>query len=420
VIANLPVNWRIVKLEDLCERITVGHVGSMADQYVEAGIPFLRSQDVIPFKIDLCSIKYIDDAFNQKLKKSILRPGDVVVVRTGYPGTAAMIPTSLPVSNCSDLVIITPSKALDPWYLSCLFNSIWGQGLVAGSLVGVAQQHFNVGAAKSLQIPLPPIEEQRRIATILSAYDDLIENNTRRIAILEEMARRLYEEWFVHFRFPGHAQARFKETELGRIPESWTPVILNDIVADIRDSTHPSQVDGDTPYVGLEHIPRRSITLIEWGNARDVDSTKLHFVRGDILFGKIRPYFHKVCVAPIDGICSSDTIVLRPVAPQYHALAMCLTSSDAFVDHATQSSNGTKMPRADWKVLKNYPLVLPAPDIQTEFNDNVAGFVDLARTLMLKNRNLRAQRDLLLPKLVSGELDVSDLALPAAKEAAAA
>src|SRR5437879_2973589 len=123
-----------------------------------------------------------------------------------------MIPNRLPVANCADLVVIRPSDQIDCPYLCCIFNSAWGRSTVSGSLVGVAQQHFNVGVAKEMEITLPPIEIQRRVASILSAYDDLIENNTRRIGSLEEMVQMLYREWFVNFRFPGHENVRMVDS----------------------------------------------------------------------------------------------------------------------------------------------------------------------------------------------------------------
>jgi len=196
--------WRKTKLKDVCERITVGYVGPMADEYTPTGITFLRSQNITPFRLNLADVKFIPPAFHEKVKKSALKPGDVAVVRTGYPGTACVIPESLPDSNCADLVVITPSKELNSFYLSAIFNSAWGMASVQGNLVGVAQQHFNVGAAKEMVVTLPPRAEQDRIAGILSAYDELIENSQRRIRLLEDMARALYREWFVHFRFPDH------------------------------------------------------------------------------------------------------------------------------------------------------------------------------------------------------------------------
>ena len=180
----------------------------MADQYVEHGIPFLRSQNIVPFRLEKSNLKFIDNHFHNRLKKSALSPGDVLVVRTGYPGTACVLPESMPVANCADLVIIRPSDEIDSYFLCCLFNSVWGQGKVSGSLVGVAQQHFNVGAAKEMEISLPPLPAQKRVTSILSAYDDLIENNTRRIRILEEIAQMIYREWFVNFRFPRSQECR--------------------------------------------------------------------------------------------------------------------------------------------------------------------------------------------------------------------
>lgn len=97
--------WRDVKLKDICQEITVGHVGPMADQYVLEGVPFLRSQNIGPFRVDTHEVKFISEEFHLKLKKSALSPGDVVVVRTGYPGTASVIPEQMLVGNCADLVL---------------------------------------------------------------------------------------------------------------------------------------------------------------------------------------------------------------------------------------------------------------------------------------------------------------------------
>ncbi|MEJ7593835.1 MAG: hypothetical protein WKF77_20030 [Planctomycetaceae bacterium] len=147
----------------------------------------------------------------------------------------------------------------------------------------------------------------------------------------------------------------------------------------------------------------------EWGRAEDVKSTKLAFKQGEILFGKIRPYFHKVGVAPVDGVCSSDAIVIVPNSFSFFAPVLCCVSSDDFVSHATQTSQDTKMPRANWDVLLKYSLPIPPDALLTEFHNTITDLVAILRLLMLKNRNLRTTRDLLLPKLISGQLDVEDL-----------
>jgi type I restriction enzyme S subunit len=224
------IEARRVKLKEVCDRITVGHVGPMADKYSGEGIPFLRSQNIAPFHLVLDDLKYIPQAFHEKLRKSCLRPGDVAVVRTGYPGTACVIPTTFSELNCADLVVITPSKELNPHYLAAIFNSAWGVASVAGNLVGVAQQHFNIGAARELEVSLPPRSVQDKVAGILTAYEELIENNQRRIWILEAMARALYREWFIDFRFPGHEKVGRVKSVIGEIPESWEWRQLKEVV----------------------------------------------------------------------------------------------------------------------------------------------------------------------------------------------
>ena len=157
-------------LIDFCREITVGHVGSMKERYVEKGIFFLRSQNVRPFEISMQGMKYIDAEFNSELKKSQLASGDVVAVRTGYPGTCAVIPKTINIANCSDLVIFKPKCSLNPHFLELFFNTPLGKEIVLGKLVGAAQQHFNIGSAKKVMFPKISLDQQEIIlkaATIM-------------------------------------------------------------------------------------------------------------------------------------------------------------------------------------------------------------------------------------------------------------
>jgi len=277
---------------------------------------------------------------------------------------------------------------------------------------GTTQDNLSLEKMLSFRFPIPNVQLQKKIAAILSAYDELIENNSRRIKILEEMARMIYQEWFVKFRFPGHEQAKFVESPLGMIPAGWEVKTLEDVAKDFRRSVQLEFVDSNTPYVGLEHIPRRSIALLDWGKASDVQSMKLSFKKGEILFGKIRPYFHKVAIAPVDGVCSSDAIVISAKNKSLYPLVLMCVSSDEFVGEATQTSNGTKMPRANWNVLLKYKILIPQNTILQLFNESIFNIINNIQNLLLKNRNLRQTRDMLLPKLISGEIDVSDLDIP--------
>ncbi|WP_455808918.1 restriction endonuclease subunit S [Pseudomonas koreensis] len=171
------VDWRQTIFGEICREITVGYVGKMADQYKESGIPFLRSQNVRPLSFAPENILYISEEFHTRIIKSRLEPGDLAIVRSGAPGVTCVIPESLPVSNCSDLVIARPSKKLIPWFGCIYMNSEIAQRNVADNQVGVAQQHFNVGSMKKMPINLPPIDEQteivRRVEQLFAFADQL-------------------------------------------------------------------------------------------------------------------------------------------------------------------------------------------------------------------------------------------------------
>lgn len=200
VFSDPPADWEEATLGSKCHRITVGHVGPMAKRYAEKGIPFLRSQNVRPFWIDLTGVKFIDDAFMSELGKSELRPGDVAIVRTGYPGTAAVIPKELPQANCADLVIASPGPDLSPHFLAMLLNSSFGKSHVAHVSVGAAQQHFNVGAAKASVFPLPPRATQERLADMAAEVRErtaTLENGFRgKIGDLADLRQSLLQKAF--------------------------------------------------------------------------------------------------------------------------------------------------------------------------------------------------------------------------------
>jgi type I restriction enzyme S subunit len=146
--------WEDVTLDEISEDITVGHVGPMADQYVDVGVPFLRSLNVEPFRINTTDLKYISSNFHQRLKKSALKPGDIVIVRTGKPGSCAVIPNWLLEANCSDVVVVRPGPKVRPGYICYVVNSTAARHIDAYT-VGAVQQHFNVasGAPNPVQAP---------------------------------------------------------------------------------------------------------------------------------------------------------------------------------------------------------------------------------------------------------------------------
>lgn len=349
-----------------------------------------------------------------------LAPGAMLVVMTDLTqaapilGSPAFVPDE-PVmlhNQRLGLVQIKPGVKVDERFLYYSMLSESARGQVRATATGATVRHTAPERLYRVRIGFPDIGVQRSVGEILSSIDDLIENNRRRVAVLEEMARAIYREWFVKFRYPGHEDVPFVDSALGPIPEGWSTGIIDDIVTVSKASVDPATLDPETPAIGLEHIPRQQISLDDWGKAGSQGSRKAVFEKGDVLFGKIRPYFHKVSVAPVDGICSTDAIVIRPHAAHW-GQAVFTASSAEFVTHATQTSNGTKMPRADWKVLGKWSLAVPPTRLAESFSDIARHHLALAETLMFENRRLATMRDLLLPKLVTGQIDVSALDLNA-------
>lgn len=402
----------------------------MADKYEPAGVPFLRSQNIQPFRLNLVDIKFIPPAFHAKLKKSTLSPGDVAIVRTGYPGTACVVPASLKEANCADLVIVRPSERLDSWFLAALFNSSWGRGSVAGNLVGVAQQHFNVGAAKEMRIALPPIEEQRRITSILSAYDNLIENNTRRIAILEEMARRIYEEWFVRFRFPGHENVNMVESELGQVPEGWRKRPVSEVAVVHRGRSYKGSElaeEGGRPFINLKCIDRdggyRSSGLKRYtGLFKESQTVRA----GEMVMAVTDMTQERRIVARVGrvgrldadhGVISMDLVRIASRGELQEPYLYAMFRWSGFADEVKQHANGANVLHLLPARIEEHEFICPPIEVAHRFAETLAPMLNLCDNLEQKNTNLRTTRDLLLPKLISGELDVSSMPEP---EAAAA
>jgi type I restriction enzyme S subunit len=339
----------------------------------------------------------------------ILKPGALIVAMTeqgeGLLGSSAMIPSegSFLHNQRIGLVENLQEDVLNKSFLYRLFNSRNVRAQIRASASGTKVRHTAPKRIYSIRVRVPSIPEQAKIAEIASAYDDLIENNRRRIGLLEEAARLLYREWFVYFRFPGHEHVRITNG----LPEGWESRLFGNLVSVVKENVKPANFADEDIHIGLEHIPRRSFTLSDWEPAEGLASGKIRFHEGDILFGKIRPYFHKVGFALGSGLASSDAIVMRVKEADDWPLVLCTASSDRFVAVASKTvREGSKMPRADWNALKKYPIPRPPRGILAIFNENLLAVTAQCKTLALENHALSQARDLLLPRLMNGEIAV--------------
>jgi type I restriction enzyme S subunit len=279
----------------------------------------------------------------------------------------------------------------------------WRQTIDSNIIIGATVNRIPIKDLPNFEVNFPPLKKQRKIASLLSSYDDLIENNQQRIQLLEESARLLYKEWFVHLRFPGHEHTKI----IDGVPEGWKKEPLGNLCYQYKKTIKPNEVPPNTPYIGLGNIPRRSITLSSWETSEKVKSNKYIFQKGDILFGKIRPYFHKVGFALCNGITSSDSVVLRAKEGKYYCYILAYVSSDIFVRLASKTCReGAKMPRADWKFLEKQAVLVPSKILLMEFSEQQNDILKQLKTLACQNQKLAQARDLLLPRLMNGEIEV--------------
>lgn len=357
---------------------------------------------------DLTILDEINPA-GMRVSNSNLQRGDIIFVRSNgnkeLIGRSMLIEDDLEDVSFSGFCIRfrpnnpdTNSRFLSLFFRTSLFRRVLSQ---QGK--GTNINNLNQSILERMIVPFPIPLVQDRITEIASSYDDLIENNRRRIGLLEQAARLLYREWFIHLRFPGHEHAKITNG----LPEGWERLKLVDVVDLVKDNVLPANFAEDEIHIGLEHIPRRSFTLADWEPAEDLASGKTRFAEGDILFCKIRPYFHKVGFALRSGLASSDAIVWRVKDPSDWPMVVCATSSDHFVAVASKTvKEGSKMPRADLKVLHSYALLKPPEGLLGIFNDTVLPITQQCKALALANRALAEARDLLLPRLMNGEIAV--------------
>jgi len=308
----------------------------------------------------------------------------------------------------------------EPRYLYYLLESLNLNNWRGGS----GQPLLNQTILNSIEVSVPSPAVQRRIADVLGKLDDKIELNRRMNRTLEKMAAAIFKSWFIDFD-PVHAKAEgrdpglpaeiadlfpesFEDSALGPIPKGWKAGKLGDVAENPRRTVQPSDVPPATPYIGLQHMPRCCIALDAWGRADEVGSGKSQFKEGEFLFGKLRPYFHKVGIAPVDGVCSTDIVVVTPKAAHWHGYVISLVSSKAFVDYTDSHSAGTKMPRTNWKDMARYPLALPPEPLARAFQGHVASLYDRITLNVRQCRRLASLRDTLLPKLLSGEIELPE------------
>lgn len=416
------MNWCEASLSELVTLRSGGTPSKQKPEYWNGSVPWVSCKDMKTLRLHDSEDHVTEAALGNGTR--LVPAGTVLIVVRGMI-LAKEFPISViqkPAAFNQDLKAVVPHENLDPAYLVyLLLGHRWDLRALADEAAH-GTKRIQTDRLLSYRVRLPPLPTQRRIASILSAYDDLIENNTRRIAILEDMTRRLYEEWFVRFRFPGHEGTTFADTELGRVPKRWEVMPLLDVSSFVGRGIAPKY----DPEAGCRVINQKCIRDqrlnmdLARRQSKQVPGDKV--VRlGDVLInstgvgtlGRVAQVQDALEGVTVD----SHVTIVRPseTVDSAYLGQQLLRMQSHFEDQGVGATGQTELSRS--RVAETL-LLIPPTELQQRFGNVVRPMKSYERLLAEQKNNLRAQRDLLLPKLVSGEIDVSEAALPTQEMAA--
>lgn len=345
---------------------------------------------------------------------------DVTLVTCRGSNCGMLQRTNGPTWISNNAMACVPKVGIDSRYIYYVLKATNFEDIITGS----AQPQITTGHLNSKVVTINrDLVEQKRIAGILGALDDKIELNRKMNKTLEEMARALFKSWFVDFD-PVHAKAvgrqpigmdkatadlfpdGFEDSELGKIPKGWGLSTLGDILELRNERVEPSPAKDGKRYIALEDMPSRSLDISRFQLGDAVSSSIIKFYEGDILFGSMRPYFHKVGLAFFDGITRTTTFVLCPKRVHMRHFALLHASSDELIDYAKINSVGTTIPYVKWESLAQYRITMPSDELIARFDKHVGSLIWRIGNNGGESRALAAIRDALIPGLLTGEYHV--------------
>lgn len=405
-----------------------GEIHPKAEDFVTTGIPFLMASDINNGVVDYTSCKFISRNLADSLRKGFSRNGDVLLTHKATIGRTAIV-----AYHEQPYVMLTPQvtyyrvrdkRRLSNRYLRHYFESGFFQGLLnqwAGA--GSTRAYLGITEQGKLPVVVPPIKKQEKIAAVLSAYDDLIENNRRRIVLLERMAEQLYREWFVRFRFPGYQGVAFEKG----LPATGWEVKSSSELFDVMSGGTPntdtaSFWNGDIPFFTPKDAPESFYVLSteKTLTPSGLEACNSRLYPRDTIFITARGTVGKLALADVDMAMNQSCYALAPkiAGPVcFHFLALKLAVS--WIKGVSNSGVFDNIVVDTFKVV---PILLPPNHLIRRFNDLTAPIFEQISGLLSANVVLAKTRDLLLPRLISGKLRVDDLDIqfpPSMQDAAA-
>jgi type I restriction enzyme, S subunit len=422
--------WRTAKLIDLAGKqrwaLNGGPFGSKltTKDYTDFGVPVIRGTNLSDgMRFSFEDFVFVSDEKANELLANNAQPGDVVFTQRGTIGQVGLIPLTSPykrfVISQSQMKLTPDSHQVDSLFLYYYFSASATVKEIQNLAFSAGVPHINLDILRNFEVTVPPLQLQRRIAGILSAYDDLIENNQRRIKILEEMARSLYREWFVNFRFPGHETVPLVASLSGDIPQGWDCTDLANVCADgngIQTGPFGSQLheadysDEGVPVVMPKdligfRIRTDSIARIPEETADTLSRHRMQL--GDIVYGRRGDIGRRAFLMPhqTGWFCGTGCLRIRPNARAVNGWYLFnYLGQDDVVGLIAGRAQGVTMPNLNTGVMSSVPVKLPPRKLQDDFARLTLPMAEAREVFTTKIENLRRTRDLLLPRLLSARL----------------
>ena len=376
-------------------------------EFREKGVLFLNTTNIVQNRLDLTEANFVSPDKFDEIKKGRLQRLDIVMTTRGSIGKVALFDCEPPkgLINAQMLILRADGEIIDQKYLFYQTCSEDFQAKLKNFASGSAQPQIPIIDLKEIEVAVADLPTQRQIASILSAYDDLIENNTRRIKILEGMAATIYRQWFVEFRFPGHENVPMVESELGLIPQGWEVMQLGEMCHVLMGQSPKSEFYNETG----EGLPfHQGVT--DFGNRFPIHRIYCTVenriaMTGDILFS-VRAPVGRINLANNKIVIGRGLSAIRSKSGNQAFMFQQL--QDKFREEDSMGS-GTIFNAITKGDLLGIQLLKPTKLIIADFEEIVEPIFSQLANLTLKNANLCQARNLLLPKLISGQLDVSKL-----------
>lgn len=404
---RIPEEWKITRLEEISETMYYGVTAKAVSGKTE--FKMLRTTDINNYQADWGNLPFCEITEVKKdISRYTLKKGDLIIARAGTVGVSVVVPKDMPDTIFGSYLIkvVLNKTQAEPQFVHYYLQSPFYWTQVKQSAAGGVLKNINLPILRGIKLPLPPLEEQKKIAEVLKTIDEAIQAVEESIRKLERLKKGTMEQLLTR----GISHIKFKIVELnGRkveIPEEWEVVRLEEVAERRSETVNPSAV-GNLPFVGLEHIEPGKIRLTQWGDSTEVKSSKSKFYPGDVLYGKLRPYLDKAVIAEFEGICSTDIIVIKAkpsrLTPEY---LIWLVHTKAFLEHAKKTMKGVNHPRTSWNALKKFQLPLPPLEEQKQIAEILRTIDEAIEAKRQKKEKLERMKKAVMEKLLTGEVRI--------------